>query len=50
MSEPQCEHDWKWIDDWGGDPDVISGTFDCGHWECQLCGLEDLERKPPSDE
>jgi len=39
----------KWIDDWGGDPDVIGGTFDCSRWECQLCGLEDLKRPAPSD-
>lgn len=51
MSEnPPCDHDWKWIDDWGGDPNVIGGTFDCSRWECKLCGLEDLERdKPPRD-
>jgi len=45
----ECPHDWKFISDWGGDPDVIGGTFNCSRWECQMCGEEDLERKPPTD-
>lgn len=34
---PECDHDWKWISDWYGDPDVINGTADCSRWECQKC-------------
>lgn len=42
------DHDWKWISDWYGDPDVINGTADCSHWECQSCGSTDCEDDPPS--
>lgn len=23
------DHDWRYVSDWGGDPEVIGGTFDC---------------------
>lgn len=46
MSKP-CDHDWKWIKDWYGDPNVINGTADCSRWECQRCGEEDFERDAP---
>jgi hypothetical protein len=49
MSEP-CDHDWKWVSDWYGDPDVINGTEDCSCWRCKLCGEEDYERARPSDD
>lgn len=48
-SDQECAHDWKFISDWGGDPDVIGGTFDCSRWVCQMCGDEDLKRDPPRD-
>lgn len=50
MSDPasitlsECDHDWKWISDWYGDPDVINGTADCFRWECVKCG----ETREPS--
>jgi hypothetical protein len=46
-AEKPCDHDWRYISDWGGDPDVIGGTFDCSRWECRKCGEEDLKREPP---
>jgi len=45
----ECDHDWKWISDWGGDPDVVGGTFDCSRWECLKCGIVDTKREPPGD-
>ena len=47
--EPECDHDWRWVDDWYGDPDVINGTADCSRWRCRLCDAEDHEREPPSE-
>lgn len=41
------DHDWKWISDWYGDPDVINGTADCSHWQCTRCDSEDCEDEPP---
>jgi len=43
---PECEAEMRWIDDWGGDPDIPNGTFDCSHWECPECGLEMNGQKP----
>ena len=34
-----CEHRWKWIKDWYGNPEVPNGTVDCSYWECKDCGL-----------
>lgn len=45
-TEPLCDHDWKWISDWYGDPSVINGTADCSYWQCTLCGYEDYEKEP----
>ena len=42
----EFDHDWKYVSDWGGDPEVINGTFDCSHWECRVCG-ETKEGDPP---
>jgi len=47
QDKTQIDHDWKWISDWYGDPDVIGGTADCSHWECKRCGSEDCEDEPP---
>lgn len=49
VDEP-CIHDWKWIEDWGGDAGVIGGTFDCSRWTCANCGKEDTERERPASE
>lgn len=46
--EGGLDHDWKFISDWYGDPDVINGTADCSHYECNRCGEEDHESDPPS--
>lgn len=42
------EHDWTWISDWYGDPEVINGTADCSHYRCLKCDAEDYESDPPS--
>ncbi len=41
------DHDWKWVSDWYGDPDVVNGTADCSHWQCTRCDSEDCEDEPP---
>ena len=41
------DHDWKWVSDWYGDPDVVNGTADCSHWKCTRCDSEDCEDEPP---
>jgi len=38
IGEGEFEHDWKWVSDWGGDPSVVNGTFDCSGWICKTCG------------
>lgn len=43
----EFDHDWEWIVDWYGDPDVVNGTADCSHWRCRACGSEDCDRPPP---
>lgn len=51
MGTPDEDHDWEWISDWYGDPDVINGTADCSRWECKACGKVGEEgQDPPSDE
>ena len=44
--DKNCHHDWEWINDWYGDPEVISGTADCSHWRCTICGKEDYNEIP----
>ena len=44
-----CDHDWKWIDDWYGDPSIPYGTADCSHWQCTKCDSTDCEDDPPDD-
>ena len=39
---PECAHVtdptvWRYIKDWGGDPDLPNGTYDCSHFECSIC-------------
>ena len=36
----ECDHNWVWLNDWYGDPDVPNGTQDCSRWECSFCGEE----------
>jgi hypothetical protein len=33
----EFDHDWRYHSDWGGDPGVINGTFDCSYWRCEQC-------------
>lgn len=50
MAAP-CEHDWKVVFDWTGDPGVIGGTQDFSYRECRLCGEQDHETPiEPHDE
>lgn len=39
--EQECEHDWKHIKTWEGDPTIPNGTNPIEYWECRKCGLED---------
>jgi hypothetical protein len=48
LGNGEYDHDWRWIQDWGGDAEVIGGTFDCSRWECRRCGLEDVNKEPPA--
>lgn len=41
------DHDWEWHSDWSGDPGVVNGTYDCGYWECSVCGYQDPDKEPP---
>ncbi len=41
------DHDWQWIKDWYGDPNVVNGTVDCSHWRCKRCESEECEDAPP---
>ena len=45
----ECEHDWRFVRDWYGDPSIPYGTCDCSGWVCQLCGSTDCEDDPPDD-
>jgi hypothetical protein len=42
---PPCNHVWKFVKDWYGDPSIPHGTCDCSHWECKLCG-EETDEEP----
>jgi hypothetical protein len=43
----KCDHVWTWIKDWGGDPNIINGTFDASYWQCAKCGSDECEDEPP---
>lgn len=47
LGNGQYDHDWQYRHDWGGDPNVPNGTFECGYWVCRACGAEDQERPAP---
>lgn len=51
--EDSCDdgtpHDWRWIKDWYGDPDVPNGTIDCSGWTCEKCGAMKDGPKPDID-
>jgi hypothetical protein len=40
-------HDWHFVPDYYGDPNVINGTADCSFYRCNRCGKEQVEE--PSD-
>ena len=40
MEEQECDHEWEFISDWYGDPQVINGTADCSYLCCRKCGEE----------
>lgn len=35
---PDEDHDWEYISDWYGDPEVINGTCDIHYKRCRQCG------------
>lgn len=35
-----CNHNWKFIKSWGGDPSIPNGTFDCSFYQCTKCDEE----------
>jgi hypothetical protein len=35
------DHDWEYISDWFGDPDVINGTCNFHYKRCRDCGKEE---------
>ena len=37
---PDEDHDWEYISDWYGDPEVINGTCDIHYKRCRQCGKE----------
>lgn len=47
---PACDHDWRWVDTFIGDANVVNGTMRVSYYECRLCGEEDHERDPPEDD
>lgn len=40
LGDGMFDHDWEFVSDWGGDPSVINGTFDCSFKRCRQCGEE----------
>ena len=46
-----CDHDWKHVSDWIGDPGVINGTMSIYYKECRICGeQEDWDGAQPEDD
>ena len=45
-----CPHEWKFVSDWGGDPDVPNGTFDASFYYCPLCDTEQTDRPDDFEE
>ena len=39
-----CNHDWRFVRDWYGDPNVINGTADCSFFRCERCGAQQDEQ------
>jgi hypothetical protein len=43
-----CNHYWKFIKDWEGDPTIPNGTRDCSYWVCINCG--EITYEDPNNE
>lgn len=43
--EQECEHDWKRVVDWEGDPSIPNGTHSFTYYVCRKCGEEDWENE-----
>jgi hypothetical protein len=54
MCQDECDHEWEFRSDWGGNPDIPNGTFDCSNWHCPKCDTETESQpddwEPPFDE
>ena len=46
-AQEQCAHEWKWIKDWEGDPNVINGVRHFSYWQCTKCDSTDCDDDPP---
>lgn len=42
--QEECNHQWQFIRDWGGNPDIPNGTFDASKYYCPECDTETTER------
>lgn len=54
-AEPAAEcadddHDWEYISDWAGDPNVIGGTFSWRYKVCKTCGKDAEWDGQPDDQ
>lgn len=53
---PNDDHDWQYIRDWYGDPNVINGTADCSYKQdcsykhCKVCWAEESWDGVPEDD
>jgi hypothetical protein len=43
LGSGEWDHDWQYVCDWYGDPEVINGIADCSFLRCRVCGKEDHE-------
>lgn len=41
MGNGEFDHDWQYIADWYGDPEVINGQADVYFKRCAQCGAEE---------
>lgn len=41
--DDDCPHDWEFVNDWYGNPDVPNGTMDCSYYYCPLCDTEQTD-------
>ena len=43
-ADDECQHQWTFVKDWYGNPDVPNGTVDCSHWYCAECDTQTEEQ------